>query len=783
MRNPLWKRIPRDLIHEFVKYIAIFLFMAITIGFISGFLVAMRGLQIEYDNSFENYNIENGHFVLDKEPKEELLQAIEKHHIKIYENFYVELTENAADKEIPAVLRLFKPRKEVNLVDLLEGELPDASGEIALDRLFMDNNGYKVGGEIKVDGKSYHIVGMVALTDYSTLHKNNNDMMFDSVTFGVGIISDEDFASYKSLYNYDYAWIYDEKPKTDIDEKEVSDELATDIAIDCLENENTLKIYIPEYANKAIHFAGDDMGSDKPMMEILLYILIGIMAFVFAVTVGHTVTKEATVIGTLRASGYTKGEVFRHYLASPVLITFIAAVVGNILGYTVFENVAATMYRTSYSLTHYVSYFSPEAFIKTTVIPVIIMTFVVSIELLRKLSFTPLQFIRRDITKHKREKAVKLPHFKFFTRFRMRVILQNMSSYATLFVGILFAGLLLMFGLIMVPLLHNYSENAIKYKPSNYQYIIKTKQDLPEDVAEKYCVTTLKMIDDFYNPEDISLFGISDDTRYFKDWELPEDGVVITSDMAEKYRLERGSIITLKEEFGTHLYAFEVKGIRECKSNLGIYMRREYWCDIFESVIMDESDGEDQMDILMGQLTGKKDSKYYNGYFSDEELDGKYLRDDNIAVKITENDLSALARQMDISMGEMFGIIKYFALILFALLIFLLTKLILEKNTTSISMTKILGYSNGEITSLYLMSSVWVVMFSAIMSMVINTILFQGILRIFMKGYGGWFELVITPDLYLKMFLMMFGTYLIVAFFQFFRIRKIPMDEALKNVE
>lgn len=783
MKNPLWKRIPRDLIHEFVKYIAIFLFMAVTIGFISGFLVAMRGLRIEYDGAFEKYNIENGHFVLDKEPKAELLEAIEKHHIKLYENFYIELDRTGTDEENPAVLRLFKPRHEVNLVDLLEGEIPDTSGEIALDRLFMSNNGLEVGDTLELDNKEYSIVGMVALTDYSTLHKNNNDMIFDSLSFGVGIISDEDFESYKKLYNYDYAWMYDEKPADKNEEKDVSDKLATDIAIDCLENENTLKIFLPCYGNKAIQYAGDDMGSDKPMMEILLYILIAIMAFVFAVTVGHTVSKEATVIGTLRASGYTKGEVFRHYLASPVLITFIAAVVGNILGYTVFEDVAATMYRTSYSLTHYVSYFSSEAFIKTTVIPVIIMTVVISIELVRKLSFTPLQFIRRDITKHKREKAIKLPHFRFFTRFRIRVILQNMSNYATLFVGILFAGLILMFGLIMPPLLHNYSENAVKYKHSDYQYIIKAKQDLPEDVAEKYCVTTLKMIDDFFNPEDVSIYGISENTKYFKDWELPEEGVIITSDMADKYRLKRGSIITLKEEFGTHLYAFEVKGIKECKANIGVYMTRENWVDTFESVIMDQSDGDDQMDILMGQITGKKDSKYYNGYFSDIELDGTYLRDDNIAAKITENDLTALSRQMDVSMGEMFGMVYKFALVLFALLIFLLTKLILEKNTTSISMTKILGYSNSEITSLYLMSSVWVVMFSAVMSMIINTILFQGILRVFMKGYGGWFELVITPELYLEMFLMMFVTYLVVAFFQFFRIKKIPMDEALKNVE
>ena len=50
--------------------------------------------------------------------------------------------------------------------------------------------------------------------------------------------------------------------------------------------------YIPRYANQAIHFTGDDMGSDRSMMIVLLYILIAIMAFVFAVTTNNTIVKE-----------------------------------------------------------------------------------------------------------------------------------------------------------------------------------------------------------------------------------------------------------------------------------------------------------------------------------------------------------------------------------------------------------------------------------------------------------------------------------------------------------
>lgn len=59
------------------------------------------------------------------------------------------------------------------------------------------------------------------------------------------------------------------------------------------------------------------------------------------------------VIGTLRASGYTKGELILHYLTMPVIVTLLAALVGNILGYTLFKNAAAGMYYGSYSLPTY----------------------------------------------------------------------------------------------------------------------------------------------------------------------------------------------------------------------------------------------------------------------------------------------------------------------------------------------------------------------------------------------------------------------------------------------
>ena len=259
------------------------------------------------------------------------------------------------------------------------------------------------------------------------------------------------------------------------------------------------------------------------MMTVLLYVLIVIMAFVFSVTINHTVAREATVIGTLRASGYTRGEIFRHYLAVPMLVTFLAAIVGNVLGYTLFEDVARAMYMGSYSVTKYVTYWNADAFVKTTVVPMIIMFLVTSLSLWNKLSLSPLRFIRRDLKKSAGKKAVRLPHFRFFTRFRLRIILQNISSYLTMFAGLLFSALILMFGMMMTPLLHSYSEDAVKYMPAKYQYILSGTCNVDKKIAEKYCVGSLKMQDDFYDEEEINIYGLIPDSKYYDMPEAEED--------------------------------------------------------------------------------------------------------------------------------------------------------------------------------------------------------------------------------------------------------------------
>ena len=57
MKNPLNKRLPRELKSEFGKYLVLFIFLAGMIALVSGFLVADGSMLKAYEQSFEKYNI------------------------------------------------------------------------------------------------------------------------------------------------------------------------------------------------------------------------------------------------------------------------------------------------------------------------------------------------------------------------------------------------------------------------------------------------------------------------------------------------------------------------------------------------------------------------------------------------------------------------------------------------------------------------------------------------------------------------------------------------------
>ena len=805
IKNPLIKRIPKELAGDWKKYLVVFLFLVLTIGFVSGMYVANESMLTAADEGITRYKQEDGHFELKEKADSSLIEAIEsgekadipgqaeentadgdnddseengksgddldnskKTSVTVYENFFRnEDEDNDNDGKSDGTIRVYAKTDDINLACLLDGDFPQNENEIAVDRMHADNAGMKVGDKISVSGKEFKITGLIAYVNYSTLHEKKTDIIFDAIKFDVAMVTQEGFDRLDKSIHYSYAWKYDHAPADDIEEKEQSDNFMEAMVTQVMLAGNEVEDYTPKYGNPAINFATDDMGSDKAMGGILLDILVVIIAFIFAVTISNTIANESSAIGTLRALGYTKGELVRHYLSMPVIVTLLAAIVGNILGYTVFKNVVVSMYYNSYSLPVYKTIWNPDAFLKTTVLPVIIMLVVNLIVIVRMMQHTPLQFLRHDMKKNKSKKAMRLPRWNFMSRFRLRIMFQNKANYLILFVGILFIMVMLAMAVGMPDTLDYYKSNTDGMMFAKYQYVLKSYVDEEGNIvstenkdAEKFDMTSLIKKSDALD-EEVSIYGIADNSSYVKinDFDLLKKNEVYISDsFSQKYGLNEGDEVKLDAQYEKKTYTFKVKGIYDKSQSIAVFMPIDKFADIFDL----------------------KDDQF-SGFLSDTKI--KDIDENNIATTITIHDITKMADQLDHSMGSYMSYFQVLCILLAAVMIYLLTKLIIEKNETAISMTKILGYENKEIASLYLVSTSIVVVLADLISVVIGTLVMKVAWKMMLFSYSGWFAFKVKPLGYVKMFAFVLIGYLIVMVFDFRRIKKIPMDQALKNVE
>ena len=141
------------------------------------------------------------------------------------------------------------------------------------------------------------------------------------------------------------------------------------------------------------------------------------------------------------------------------------------------------------------------------------------------------------------------------------------------------------------------------------------------------------------------------------------------------------------------------------------------------------------------------------------------------------------ARQLDHSLG---AFMKYFSLIcvvMALLILYLLTKLIIEHSAGSISVMKVLGYTDREVSRLYVgVTSVLTVVFAVATSFAAKKAV-EVLWRSVMADMSGWFAFYLGTKEMAEIILAVIAAYFLVAFLDLRRIRRIPLQEALKDVE
>lgn len=818
MASPLANRLPRQLAQNAGRYIGIFALIAVSIAFVSGFLVAASSIERIFAEMPERYCMQDGQFTTAFQASEEAIDAVEDLGVTVTPELsreaQLELVEEGRSGEAdPVAARLFRQRTEADLASYCEGAPPAEADEVSLDRVFCAHHDLEVGDEVEIGGKRFTLSGICTLPDYSALFEDPGDFMFDALTFCVGELTPCGFDSLDSPITYTYAYRADASGLT----REEQSSLLEDIADTLADNGAMATSLMTADSNSAIRYAGEDVRHDQIMWEVMLVLIIAIMAFVFVIITGANIEAESAVIGTLLASGYRKRELIAHYMALPAFVGIAAAIVGNVIGYTVLYAPMRDLYYNSYSFPPYEAFWNWRVFTICTVVPLALLLLVNFIGLLRKLRCTPLEFLRHETTRRSRRRGIALPErLSFTSRFRLRILLCNLPSFLTLFCGITFASLLLVFGLCLMPVIQNHADNLASDLVAEHQYVLKAPVEIdvtdeereaqaaaqalattdPEalesmdgsdlarlyadasrvdadadvvwnterndrafiDAAEKYAVATLEVERPAdMGTEEVSVYGIMPASTYWEDVSLDEDGAVIGRGLAEKCRIATGDEVVLHDPISGEEHAWMVAATTGSASNMNVYLPIAAFNHAF------------------GNEEG-----YFNGYASDAEL---ALNDLYLLSDLTPTEMGKIVDQMTDSMGSITSMIVVLAAIVYVVLMYLLTKTVIDRSARSISYMKVFGYRSREVNSLYIRPITIAVIVSLLLCLPIIVAFLTWLVGIVFMQYNGNFEIVVPAMQLVWVVGVGIVCYAAIAAVHVGHIRKVPLEVALKVQE
>ncbi len=751
MNRVFRKRILRDLKENFSRWLALFLMIVMGMYIVTSVVGAAETVITQSNRAALKNQVEDGEFTTLIPLTEEQEEILENAGIMLERKFSIDILLEDGSK-----LRLMKNRKKVNLIEVDEGQPVKETGEVVLEKRYSEEHGWGVGDDIKIAGREFVIVGIGTTPDYDLPVGSLSDMAAESALFGTAFVTKEqyeEFAGDETLRSEDYTYAY--RLKEGKSEEDVKRELKSFLP----EGKETkmLTAFVTADRNPRILAAAGDMVMNKEMGLIAGVVVMALFAYVISVFVINQISREAAVIGTLYALGAKKKEILAHYITLPALVTFVGGVIGAALG---FSGIGAAR-----QMSEAYGYFSLPAFdtvcpvyllIYAAVVPPVLSIVVNFFMLNKKLSQTALSLMRNE-QKASKLRQVKLKGDNFVRNFRIRQTLREMRASVTVIVGLFVSLLVFMLGLNCYVLCENAAKDSVESVKFAYSYLLKYPEGkIPEGAQACYSESLSKTALGF--TLDVTVIGIDADNRYFEARPSDrENSIVIGKSVATKYGLTAGDSLTLTDSASEKDYDFTVEGICDYAVGLTVFM------DI------------DGMRALFGRESG-----YYNMLLADGPLAVDAGR---IYALTSRTDIERSAAIFTKLMMPMITMILLASFLIFFMVMYLMTGVMVNRASFGISLVKIFGFRTEEIRSLYLDGGAVTVAAGALVGIfpakrAIDMVYPQAVANV-ACGLNLYFSWYYYPLIFAGIMLV----YLVVIALQTRKIGRISPVEVLKNRE
>lgn len=520
---------------------------------------------------------------------------------------------------------------------------------------------------------------------------------------------------------------------------------------------SNLTQFLPAEDNTRIGAAAKDKVVDKASGLVAGVIFLILLAFCISVFVVQNIQEESAVIGTLYAMGVKRSELLRHYLTLPVLLTWIAGILGTALGYSRFGIPMQMQDCYKYfSLPVLQPLYEPYLLLYGILLPPLAAVLTNFLVIQGKLSKPVLAMIRKE-QKTGKMQNLNLKGKNFVRTFWIRQLLRERRTAFTVFFGMFVSLLIVILSLNCYVLCIHIKEQNKEDTKFEYMYTYKyPPEQVPEGGEEAYGIGMKKEVLG-YNL-DVTLLGIHEGNPYF---DAPvkkgEESVLISSAMAQKYHLNVGDELVLNDEEAERKYAFTVEGIVPYSTSFFAFMEI------------------DSLRELMRQEEG-----YYNVVFSDHELEADSGR---LYSTTSKTDVEKSAAVFVGMMAPMVTMLTTVSVLLFTVVMYLMMKVMVDRSKLSISLMKVLGYRKKEVGKLYLNGNLLVVTISALVGIPLSKIIMDSMYPYLVSNVACGMDLTFSWQMYGGILAAILILYLLINRVLMRKVNKILPAEVLKNRE
>lgn len=550
--------------------------------------------------------------------------------------------------------------------------------------------------------------------------------------------------------------------------------------------------HLPEYSGY-----GDNADRMKAIGEVFPLIFFLVAALISLTTMTRMVEEERTLIGTLKALGYSKKSIAAKYLGYAVLATLTGGIFGVMIGEKILPYIIITAYKIMYRHLPdveipYNLYYGVLACVAALLCTVAATIF----SCMKELKEQAAELMRPPAPKQ--GKRVFLEYIPFLWKrlnFTWKSTVRNLMRYKKRFFMTIFGiggcmGLMLVgFGLkdsisSIVPLQYEdiqlYDGNVIlqsdvtmQEKQEVYEALEKNSQVVAtaEDLLQKITIEHDGVSKEVYlnvpeNVEKFSDFVVLQDRTTKEKYQLTDKGAVLTEKMAKELGVSAGDTVTIKEENEKER---TVKISQICENYMSHYL---YMTPaVYKAAYGKEPEYNSIYYRTEGRTTKEAESVGEAALKLDGALSVSYTTELRQQVDDMLQSLDIVIVVLIISAGMLAFVVLYN-----------LNNINITERKRELATLKVLGFYDKEVTEYVYRENILLTLIGSVFGMLLGKILHRFII-VTVEIDSVMFGRNINTISFVYAFLLTVVFSLFVNGVMYFKLKKINMVESLKSVE